>query len=61
MRKRLYKKSEITSTAPLYEDATGTEFTAKKIISEGFKPKRPYKIKSLSSKVTSPDFGKVKK
>lgn len=53
------KKAESSGTQSRYIDASGTEFSAQEIIN-GYKPKKPYKLCSLSERVNNPNFGKVK-
>lgn len=54
------KKAQVSGTQSRYIDASGKEFSAQEIVN-GYQPKKPYKLYSLSEKVSSPEFGKVKK
>ncbi len=54
------KESQATGTQSRYLDASGKEFSAQDIIN-GYQPKKPYKLHSLSERVQKPEFGKVKK
>lgn len=47
-------------TQSRYIDASGKEFSAQEII-EGYQPKKPYRLYSLSERVNSPEFGRVKR
>lgn len=42
-----------------YIDADGKEFSSSDVIF-GFKPKKPYKIRSLADKIYDPNFGMKK-
>lgn len=53
------KKGSVSGTQSRYIDSDGKEFSAQEIVN-GFKPKKPYKLYSLSERVNSPDFGKKK-
>lgn len=56
---KIKKEADTSGTQSRYIDASGKEFSAQDII-QGFRPKKPYKLYSLSEKVQSKDFGKVK-
>ena len=58
--KEIKKEAQVSSTQSRYIDASGKEFSAQEIAS-GYKPKKPYKLYSLSEKVSGKDFGKVKR
>ena len=60
MSKENVKNAEYASTQSRYVDSDGVEFSAQEIV-EGFKPKYPYKIVSISEQVSDPSFGKVKR
>ncbi len=54
------KEASISGTQSRYIDSSGTEFSAQEIVN-GYQPKKPYKLYSLSEQVKKTDFGKVKK
>lgn len=58
-KEKLQKESQVSGTQSRYIDASGTEFSAQEIVS-GYQPKKPYKLYSLSERVSKPEFGKVK-
>lgn len=61
MSKKIKKSAQDTSsTQSRYIDSSGKEFSAQDIV-QGYKPKKPYKLKSLSDKVTSNSFGRKSK
>jgi hypothetical protein len=53
------KAQEATSTQSRYIDSSGKVFSAQEIV-QGYKPKKPYKLHSLSGEVSSASFGKKK-
>jgi hypothetical protein len=57
---QLKKIAYSSGTQSRYIDASGKEFSAQEIVS-GYKPKKPYKLYSLSDQVSGKDFGKVKR
>lgn len=59
-KEEIQKKSSVSGTQSRYIDSSGTEFSAQEIVN-GYQPKKPYKLYSLSDKVSKPDFGKVKR
>lgn len=50
------KKSSMTSTQSVYKDSSGRVFSAQDIV-QGYKPKKPYRLHSLSDRL----FKKKKK
>lgn len=55
---RIEKTSSASTTQSRYIDSDGVEFSAQEIVG-GFKPKRPYKLFSLSGRISDEDFGKT--
>jgi len=58
--KEFVKSANASGTQSRYIDASGKEFSAQEIVA-GYKPKKPYKLYSLSDQVTSKEFGKVRR
>lgn len=56
----LTKESQVSGTQSRYIDSSGKEFSAQDIVS-GYRPKKPYKLYSLSDRVRSKSFGRTKK
>ena len=56
----LKKEAAAAGTQSRYIDSSGKEFSAQEIVS-GYKPKKPYKLYSLSDRINKPEFGKVKR
>lgn len=56
---KIIKEANASGTQSRYIDSSGTEFSAQEIVN-GYKPKKPYKLYSLSDRVQNPNFGKVK-
>lgn len=54
----LIKESTVSGTQSRYIDSSGKEFSAQEIVN-GYQPKKPYRLYSLSERVSKPDFGKV--
>lgn len=59
-KKNIKKEAQTSGTQSRYIDSSGKEFSAQEIVS-GYKPKKPYRLYSLSERVNKPDFGKVKR
>ena len=55
----LKEGQEATSTQSRYIDSSGKVFSAQEIV-QGYKPKKPYKLHSISKMVTSKSFGAAK-
>jgi len=58
-KEELNKYAQSSGTQSRYIDSSGKEFSAQEIVA-GYKPKKPYKLYSLSERVNSKSFGKVK-
>ena len=59
-KKKIKKEAAVSSTQSRYIDASGKEFSAQEIVN-GYQPKKPYKLYSLSDQVSKSDFGKVRR
>lgn len=57
---KLKKEANASGTQSRYIDSSGKEFSAQEIVN-GYQPKKPYKLYSLSDRVNKPEFGKVKR
>jgi len=57
---QIKKTAQTSGTQSRYIDSSGKEFSAQEI-AQGYKPKKPYKLYSLSGRVNSDNFGKVRR
>lgn len=59
-KEKLKKEATVSGTQSRYIDSSGKEFSAQEIVN-GYEPKKPYKLYSLSDQVSKSDFGKVRR
>ena len=59
-KEEIKKDANVSGTQSRYIDSSGKEFSAQEIVN-GYQPKKPYKLYSLSEQVSKPEFGKVRR
>lgn len=59
-KEEIKKEASVSGTQSRYIDSSGKEFSAQEIVN-GYQPKKPYKLYSLSDQVKKSDFGKVRR